>query len=422
MGAETIMLLAMGLLLIGSAIASGSETALFRLSPRDLDLIEQTRPADAVRLRELLASPRRMLIIILLMNMAVNVLYFGLSAQLALRQETTLGASAVSIGSLLTLILFGEILAKLLGGAGRRAVAPRVLTPLRIVGTVVLPARWAIEYLVLLPASRLLLPRGPSVREVSDSEMEQLLESGVQSGDLASAEQRLLIGVLALRQMRAREVMRPKRELPIVAARELSPEADREALRMRVAASRLPSLPVFDGGFDDRLVGLLDAKAALTADQNAPLAHSAPTIIPEAALLEQASELMRSRNASAAICVDERGAITGMLTRHDLLTAVASASEPSRETDAITQIEPGRWIVPGGLSVRAWSRFIPELATTAGPRVVTLSGLVMTILGRLPKVGDVARVSNLRIKVLSISGRAADSLEISLKKRKRAST
>ncbi len=104
----------LGLLIIASAFFSGCETALFFLSRDELRSL-QLGNARERRVAELLRDPDRLLTAVLFWNLLTNLTYFAVSVVLArqamARNQGTL-AGVVGIGSLLTIILIGEVLPK----------------------------------------------------------------------------------------------------------------------------------------------------------------------------------------------------------------------------------------------------------------------------------------------------------------------
>src|SRR5690606_6166675 len=107
------LLIVLALLLVCSAVASASETALFGLSRARRAQLALERPRLGAIVDRLLRSPRRLLLQVLLLNMATNVAYFIVSSVLTLRAEGAGWRAGISVGSVLAIILFGEVFAKL---------------------------------------------------------------------------------------------------------------------------------------------------------------------------------------------------------------------------------------------------------------------------------------------------------------------
>ena len=105
----------MAILLMCSAFFSGSETAFFRLSRRQVREFQHS-PIHLEHLISLvLSDPNRFLTALLLGNMAVNVLYFAISSMLVLQIGKSFGpaiGTLLAATSFLLLLLCGEMLPK----------------------------------------------------------------------------------------------------------------------------------------------------------------------------------------------------------------------------------------------------------------------------------------------------------------------
>lgn len=109
-------LTAMGVLACVSALCSASEAALFSLNGRQRRKLASDRRGRTAIL--LLEDPDRLLTAVLFWNLIVNLAYFAVASMISLRLErsgSSAAAAAMAFGSLLVLILFGEMLPKSVG-------------------------------------------------------------------------------------------------------------------------------------------------------------------------------------------------------------------------------------------------------------------------------------------------------------------
>src|SRR6187549_2245040 len=113
--------LLMAALLVGAGLLAASETAVFSLQPTERRRLAQRHAAvDAV-----LQRPSSLLVTLLLGNLLVSVGYFSVGAGVALglADEGRRGAAAAfTIGSVLVLVVAGEILPKTLALAAPGAL------------------------------------------------------------------------------------------------------------------------------------------------------------------------------------------------------------------------------------------------------------------------------------------------------------
>jgi CBS domain containing-hemolysin-like protein len=188
----------------------------------------------------------------------------------------------------------------------------------------------------------------------------------------------------------------------------------RELLRQR----RVTKIPVHDGGLD-RILGFLHVKRYL-ARRNPPNAGRAvaPAVyVPELADLESLIDELRRKRVSLAIVVDEYGGTAGLVALEDALRPLLSDTvEPGRRhttpDDLVRQLGPRTWRLPGRLRIRDWVHVLGPAAQAPG--VTTLAGLVVSRLGRFPRVGDSVSISNLRFRVEEVRGLRVEVVRVDI--------
>lgn len=413
------LILVLPVLLVLSAIASGSETALFGLSHRERAELRRTAPTAWAAVESLLREPRRLLLFVLLLNMLVNVSYFVVSSVLTTRMETGLGAAAVGAGSVLAIVLFGEILAKVVASAGRRGFCVLVAPALAAVQVLMNPVVIGLDRLVLSPLLRVLRPHRGEGSPLQAGELTRLVETG--SGVLSEGERRLLSEVIELGEIRVREAMRPRDRIVSVPA-----DASAAQIIETARAHRVTALVLREGRtLDDGIAGFLHVKRYLAAlrpggpDPDPALFTTRPLCVPEQARLDAALETLRLNGCSEAICVDERGAVVGEIGVPDIVDELLAGmgEQRSGERHTIRLVGLGRWEASARLSVRDWAQYfrVPEATLgTGGARASTVGGLIMERLGRLPVAGDSVDFGAVRVRVASVVGRRVVGVLIEL--------
>ena len=113
-----------------SAVFSASETVLLGLTADDRWRLQRDRPSAAQVIEKLLANPRRLLLTVVLANITVNSLYFAIAtAALASTELSAFARIAVGLGEVICLIVFGEVLPKMVGNSMRLKIAPILARP-----------------------------------------------------------------------------------------------------------------------------------------------------------------------------------------------------------------------------------------------------------------------------------------------------
>ena len=231
-------------------------------------------------------------------------------------------------------------------------------------------------------------------------ELAYLVYESQQSGLLRSEHAQIVAELLDFGDLTAGEIMVPRVR---VAAIPLGAAAD----TMRAILHDRPHTryPVFDGTID-RIVGMLHVKDMLAhfpkdeglgADDVRPVPH-----VPATATVEQVMTALRRGRAQMAVVMDEHGGTAGILTVEDLFEEVvgdvgdeASIPELRRDGDGqarvagVTRLE----ILGDALGVNLENEDVD-----------TVSGLVLSLLGRPPRAGDEVTYRGIRLRVTSTEG------------------
>lgn len=421
-------------LVVASAFCSASETALFGLSYNDRLQLRRLRPKAGAAADALLASPRALLVTILISNMSVNSLIFALSALLVLHIENAALAAAINTASIILLIVFGEVLPKMLAGSGRitfcRYLAPVVLKLFRIFT----PIRTVIEFGVIGPISRLFRPEpsAPASRSVADlgvsgalgvEDLERLLELGAAQGTIDRDEQSLIAQVVEIGHRRVYDVMTPRPDI-----RWIDRAAGTDVAIAIIRQSGHRYLPVFIRSPDEQVVGLLDARRFVAAwaaghPRSIESCLFPVTFVPENARLDQLLDHFRATQSEIALCVDEHGTVDGLVSISDVARRFVEEPEPAlgtaslssvpiprgEESTAIRRLDDHRWSIPGRLSVHDFAELF-NIETD--PRASTVAGLVTVSLGRIPSPGDRVRLGSVELKVESLNRNMVERIEV----------
>ncbi len=175
--------------------------------------------------------------------------------------------------------------------------------------------------------------------------------------------------------------------------------------------------PVCRGGLDD-VVGVIEAHALLE-----PLARGKPPVlaelmkppvfVPETLSGMELLDHFRAASAEMVFVVDEYGAVQGVITVRDVLEAIAGEfSTPSADDSWAVKRADGSWLFDGlipmpELKDRLEIRTLPE---EERGRYNTLAGMVMLLLGRLPRTADVVQWEHWRFEVVDLDGKRVDKV------------
>jgi CBS domain containing-hemolysin-like protein len=126
--------------------------------------------------------------------------------------------------------------------------------------------------------------------------------------------------------------------------------------------------------------------------------------VPETTTADQVLAAMRTQRSQLVVVMDEHGGTAGIITLEDLLEEIVG--ELTEDKSAPAEIHArgdGRYVVAGTVRLSDAAEAIG--AVIEHPDVESVSGLVLALLGRPPKVGDVVEYEEARIEVLTLRGR-----------------
>lgn len=242
-------------------------------------------------------------------------------------------------------------------------------------------------------------------------ELQIIVEESEEQGALRADAGQMMRELFEFGELTAGEVMVPRVRIsgiPVGAG-----PAD---LRTILGRSPHTRYPVYEGDLD-HIVGIYHIKDLLRLLLNeqsvsAAGARTAP-VVPETALLDAVLATMRRERAQLAIVIDEHGGTAGVVTLEDLFEEVVGEIDDGPAPSARPAHDAaGRLRVPGTMRVDDLGRrFDLELAHE---EVDSVSGLILTLLGRPPRVGDSVRFDRLQLDVTAVQGRGVGEAAVSL--------
>jgi putative hemolysin len=138
-----------------------------------------------------------------------------------------------------------------------------------------------------------------------------------------------------------------------------------------------------------------------------------PVFVPETLSGMELLEHFRSDGTDIVFVVDEYGAIQGVITERDLLEAITGEfGAPSDEDAWAIRRADGSWLLDGLIPVpelkdRLEIRTLPE---EDRGRYNTLAGMIMLLLGRLPRTTDTVEWEDWRFEVVDLDGKRVDKV------------
>src|SRR5688572_2929632 len=389
-------LLLLGLIMISGALAL-SEIAI--VSSRRTRLVEMIGDGSsgAARALDLASQPTRFLSSVQVGITSIGILSGAIGEAtiaghvrpvlervpaLAAHAEPMSLAIVVLIVTYVSLII-GELVPKRLAMTDPEKTAALISGPMQVLMTITRP----IVYVLTASTSTVLsLLRVPKVQRAAMTvqEIKVLLEQSTSEGVLEPGEREMMTNVLNLDERQVVGVLTPRSDVVFLDVRDA---ADVNRRKMRQESHEI--LPVCDGGLD-HVLGVVRARRVLeevldghTVDLSELM--EAALFVPETMTVMKLLEEFKRKNLSAALVVDEFGAVEGIVSLTDVVTSiVGDLPVDQHDEPMIVRRDDGSWLLDGALDLATLMRTLGDqhLLTADDRRQYhTLGGLAMASLG-----------------------------------------
>lgn len=323
----------------------------------------------------------------------------------ALVQSLSLTLSFLTVSFLH--IVFGELVPKSIAIRESESTTLWTAIPLYAFYWVLFPAIWTLNK-VANGILRLLGVRPASAHDLAHSEEEvRLLLASESSAELPEEKRDLLVNVFALSERVARQVMVPRGDVVFLSTGRTIEE------NLKIAReSGHTRFPFCDGDLD-RILGIVHIKDLFRA--SGPVADLSSVarpvrFVPETIRLDKLLARMRSERIHVAAVLDEFGGVSGIVTLENVIEELVGPiqDEFDAERPELLRREDGTFLVSGTMLVFDLE---DELGVEFSSRDAdTVGGLVLSALGRRPRVGDRVVLHPLEFEVFEIAGNRITTL------------
>ncbi len=308
-------------------------------------------------------------------------------------------------------IVIGELVPKRLGQLNPEGIACLVARPMLTLSAITRP------FGRLLSAStdavlRLLGNHSQTMPSVTEEEIHAMLEEGSEAGVIEQQEHEMVRNVFRLDDRQLGSLMVPRADIVF-----LDVSLALEENISRVTESEHSRFPVCNGGLQS-LIGVVNAKQLLSKTLKGGLTEFTSQLqpcvyVPETLTGMELLDHFRTSGTQMVFVVDEYGEIQGLVTLQDMLEAVTGEFVPRNLEDSwAVQRQDGSWLLDGLIPV-------PELKDTLELKSVpeedkglyhTLSGLMMWLLGRMPRTGDIMTWESWSLEIVDLDGQRIDKV------------
>jgi putative hemolysin len=381
-------------LLIGSALISGTEVAFFSLQLKSLEDIQESDTDPALeRVINQLKNPKRLLATILVANNFINIaivlVFSALGDTLFKGIENPYLILFIEIGLITSLILlFGEILPKIYANRNALAFSKRMASLISFLDRYLL---FWITYPMSQTTSFLENRLGDKKNHLSVDQLSQALEL-TGANETTFDEQRILEGIVNFGNTDTREVMCPRMDMFA-----LSDTLILEEILPLILEQGYSRIPVYHEKRDN-IKGILYTKDLLPNLEEPNFKWQKllkpPIYIPENKKLDDLLKEFQQKKIHLAIVVDEYGGTSGLITLEDIIEEiVGDISDEFDEQDlSYSKLDDQTFVFEGKINLKDFFRVINledyTLFEETKGDAETLAGLLLEMAKKFPKKGQ----------------------------------
>jgi len=411
------------LLLVFSAVFSGSETALTAASRGKLRTMSDEGARGAGIALRLTDDSERLIGSILLGNNIANILATSLATALFTR---ALGESGVAVATLVMTVLvlvFAEVLPKTYAISNSEKAATLAAPLISLIVRVMAPPVTVVRLIVRGVLGLLGVQIDPNRNVLSiREEIVGTLTLGHSEGMFEKEDRDRLLGALDLGDRTVEEIMRHRSEIELIDADTPAPGVVAQSLQ-----SPHTRLPVYKDD-PENIIGVIHAKDLLRAvhdqintggdagllDFDIMSVARTPYFVPETTTLDDQMRQFLKRHTHFALVVDEYGDLQGLITLEDILEEIVGEITDEFDTSAdqmIVKATDGKFLVDGAMTIRDLNRSrdwaLPDEAAN------TVAGFVIHEAQMIPAVGQVFIFRGFRFEIISKENNRITQIKIS---------
>ncbi len=408
-------LVGVGVLLLLSGFASGSEIAFFSLTPKEISELNPEHSSRDKSIQMLRDDSERTLATILITNNFVNVTIIMLCNYIFARVVDFGGAywlQFLCITVLLTflLLLFGEIIPKVYS-----RISPLMFCRRTVRGILFFRQMfWPIETILL--SSGILAEKVVQTKNhvLSVDDLEQALE--LTDKEEIKEEESMLQGIIRFGDEMVREVMTSRQDIV-----GLDIKKNFDDVLKSVTENNYSRIPVWQNT-QDNIRGVLYIKDLLPHIDKSKnfrwqsLIRSA-YFVPETKKIDDLLREFQQNKVHIAIVVDEFGGTSGLITLEDILEEIVGEinDEYDEEEMQYTKLTYNTYVFEGKTQLTDFARLLnmddEEFDDIESD---TLAGLLLEIKGDFPSIHEVLKFKNLTFEVLKKEQRRISRVKVTV--------
>jgi gliding motility-associated protein GldE len=413
-----ISLIVTFVLIVCSALITGSEVAYFSLSPSEKHKIAGRSTKKSFYINKNLESPEQLLATILVANNFVNVgivilSSFTLTNLVDFSNEPIWGFAFQVVVISFIILLFGEIIPKVYTTNQALKFARFIAVPLYYLIKIFRPLNFILIYSTSFVNNRIRAYN----QHISVDELSQALELTSQTE--LKEDKEILKGIVKFGNKSVAEIMRSRVDVISADINESFPK-----IMNLITETGFSRIPVYSDSFDN-IKGILYIKDLL------PHAHKGanfrwqniirpPFYVPETKKIDDLLEEFQKNKVHLAIVVDEYGGTSGIVTLEDVLEEIVGeiTDEFDEEEKFYTKLADNKYLFDGKTMLNDFYKVIGTEDTVFDDvkgEADTLAGLILELKGEIPLKNDTITCKNYVFTIEAVDNRRIKQIKVEIK-------
>lgn len=403
------------LLLVCSALISGSEVAFFSIDSKKINTIKKEEAF--YNIKTLLNKPNKLLATILITNNLVNVAIIILSTYIT---NTIFDFDSLPILKFIIqivvvtfiLLMTGELIPKVLANQNPLKFAKLMTRPLGILNDLFSPISN-----LLVSSSSFIEKRSKSRGyNISVDDLSKVLDLAGENVT-NSEEKRILRSIVEFGNIQVKEIMKSRIDVT-----SFSIDSKFKNIKSKIIKSGYSRIPVYRENFD-QIEGVLYIKDLLPHLEKDEFEWESiirePFFVPEGKMIDDLLKEFQLKKIHLAIVVDEYGGTSGIITLEDIIEEIVGEINDEFDDDGLqfSKLDEYNFIFEGKVSLNDALKILDlefDFFDSIKGESDSLAGLILEISGTIPKVGEILNFENLTFKIEAVDKRRIKRVKISI--------
>ena len=422
--ATVLEIVAVLILLVCSALISGTEVAFFSLTPADLQLDPEKQTRKDQLVVKLLEKPKKLLATILVANNFINIaivliftglgetLFTGLEAIKVWVVDLRFLVEVVAITFLI--LMFGEILPKVYASRNKVAFSGQMAYPMVVLDFIISPLSTPMRAVTLFLQERF----GKQKGNISIDQLGQALELTSEE-DTSLEEQKILRGIVSFGNTDTKQVMKPRMDIFA-----LNKALKYSEIIPQIIENGYSRIPVFEENIDN-IAGILYVKDLLPhIDEQVfdwtTLLRDA-YFVPENKKLDDLLNEFKDKRNHLAIVVDEYGGTSGLISLEDIIEEIVGdiSDEFDDEDIVFSKLDDNNYIFEGKTSLKDFYKVIrledsQSFEDNKG-EAETLAGFILEISKGFPRKNEIINFEHYAFTIEVIDQKRIKQIKLTIR-------